>query len=168
MQRRPAQSRWADVVWEPHGVVPGYAGSERKLLLEQEGVGQWLHPGFKLELHRDETEGYYLNVVGLEPRVFVLWRMRAMKGRRAEARGAGKKPAVGSMAAMPSTGCRCRPRSMRGWATTWRGTIARSRRSASSRALSSTRRIACSGARQRTFSRALVAPEARDAGGETG
>ena len=21
MQRRPAQSRWADVVWEPHGVV---------------------------------------------------------------------------------------------------------------------------------------------------
>jgi len=75
MQRRPAQSRWADVVWEPHGVLSGYAGSERKLLLEHAGVGQWLHPGFKLELHRDETEGYYLNVVGLEPRVFVLWRM---------------------------------------------------------------------------------------------
>jgi hypothetical protein len=75
MQRRPAQSRWADVIWEPHGVVPAYAGSERKLLVEHEDVAQWLHPGFKLELHRDEAEGYYLNVVGIEPRVFVLWRM---------------------------------------------------------------------------------------------
>jgi ribosomal protein S16 len=75
MQRRRAQSPWIEVVWEPHGVVPGYTGAERKLLLEQDGVAQWLHPGFKLELHRDETEGYYLNVVGSEPRVFVLWRM---------------------------------------------------------------------------------------------
>jgi hypothetical protein len=75
MQRRPAQSRWADVVWEPHGVVPGYTGTERRLLLEHDGVAQWLHAGFKLELHRDEAEGYYLNVVGQEPRVFVLWRM---------------------------------------------------------------------------------------------
>jgi len=75
MQRRPAQSRWADVVWEPHGVVGGYLGAERKLLVEHDGVVQWLHPGFKLELHRDETEGYYENVVTADPRVFVLWRM---------------------------------------------------------------------------------------------
>ena len=75
MQRRRAQSPWIDVVWEPHGVVPDYGGAERKLLVEHDGVAQWLHPGFKLELHRDEAEGYYLNVVGSEPRVFVLWRM---------------------------------------------------------------------------------------------
>lgn len=75
MQRRPAQSRWADVVWEPHGVVPGYLGGERKLLVQHDGVAQWLHPGFKLELHRDEIEGYYENVVTADPRVFVLWRM---------------------------------------------------------------------------------------------
>jgi hypothetical protein len=75
MQRRPAQSRWADVVWEPHGVVCGYTGAERKLLVQHDGVAQWLHPGFKLELHRDETEGYYENVVTADPRVFVLWRM---------------------------------------------------------------------------------------------
>jgi len=74
MQRRRAQSRWADFVWEPHGVLPD-AGGERRVLFEHDGVAQWLHPGFKLQLHRDETEGYYLNVVGLEPRVFVLWRM---------------------------------------------------------------------------------------------
>jgi ribosomal protein S16 len=80
MQRRPAHSRWADVVWEPHGVVPGYAGTGRKLLVEHDRVAQWLHPGFTLQLHRDETEGYYLNVVGREPRVFVLWRMEGDEG----------------------------------------------------------------------------------------
>ena len=75
MQRRPAKSRWADVVWEPFGVIPGYPAGETKLLREQDQVAQWLHPGFKLELHRDETEGYYLNVSTRDPRVFVLWRM---------------------------------------------------------------------------------------------
>ena len=84
MQRRRAQSRWADVVWEPRGVVPGHAGTERKLLIQHDDVAQWLHPGFTLQLHRDETEGYYLNVVGLEPRVFVLWRMEGDEALPAE------------------------------------------------------------------------------------
>jgi hypothetical protein len=75
MQRRPAKSRWAEVIWEPFGVVSGHAGGESKLLVEHDGVAQWLHPGFKLELHRDETEGYYLNVSAKDPRVFILWRM---------------------------------------------------------------------------------------------
>lgn len=75
MQRRRAQSRWADFVWEPFGVVPGYGEGEKKLLVEHDDRVQWLHPGFTLELHRDESEGYYLNVVASDPRVFVLWRM---------------------------------------------------------------------------------------------
>jgi hypothetical protein len=75
MQRRPAMSRWVEFVWEPIGVLPGEHGTEVKLLVEQEGLAQWLHPGFALELHRDETEGYYLNVSSAQPRVFVLWRM---------------------------------------------------------------------------------------------
>ena len=75
MQRRPAQSPWADFVWEPVSVVPGYAAKDTKLLREQGGVIQWLHGGFTLELHRDEAEGYYLNCSSQIPRVFVLWRM---------------------------------------------------------------------------------------------
>jgi Protein of unknown function (DUF3305) len=75
MQRRPAKSRWADFVWEPFGVVPGYLGREVKPLVDHDGLAQWLHPGFTLELHRDENEGYYLNVSSANPRVFVLWRM---------------------------------------------------------------------------------------------
>ena len=75
MQRRPAKSQWVDVIWEAHGVVPGHIGHEKKLLIDHNGVAQWLHAGFKLELHRDETEGYYENVAASHPRVFILWRM---------------------------------------------------------------------------------------------
>jgi hypothetical protein len=74
MQRRPAQSRWADCIWEPHGVIAD-PGGEARLLREGGAVAQWLHPGLKLVLHKDETEGYYLNVSAPHPKVFVLWRM---------------------------------------------------------------------------------------------
>ena len=75
MQCRPSKSRWADVVWEPWGVLPdGAAGAPRRLR-EEAGVAQWLHPGFALVLHRDESDGYYFNVSASHPRVFVLWRM---------------------------------------------------------------------------------------------
>jgi hypothetical protein len=80
MQRRPAKSRWAEFIWEPYGVVPGYAGEGVKQLIDHDGLAQWLHPGFTLELHRDETEGYYLNVAAQDPRVFVLWRMDEESG----------------------------------------------------------------------------------------
>ena len=80
MQRRPAKSAWADVIWEPHGVVPGPNGGEKKLLVERDGLAQWLHPGFELELHRDEAEGYYLNLTAPDPRVFILWRMEGEEG----------------------------------------------------------------------------------------
>lgn len=76
MQRRAIQNRWQSEVWEPFGVVLNHAGKgEPRLLVEENGIAQWLHPGFVLKLHRDETEGYYLNVSSNEPRVFVMWRM---------------------------------------------------------------------------------------------
>jgi hypothetical protein len=81
MQRRPARSKWADTVWEPIGVVPGYAErAEPRLLVEEGGMAQWLHSGFTLQLHRDECEGYYLNVSSQRARVFVLWRMESGSG----------------------------------------------------------------------------------------
>src|SRR3954467_6894553 len=79
MQRRAVQSRWVDCVWEPWSVLPAQArdattGAPR-LLVERSDVAQWLHPGLTLVLHKDECEGYYLNVSAQDPRVFVLWRM---------------------------------------------------------------------------------------------
>lgn len=81
MQRRSTQNRWQSEVWEPWGVLPGDAGGgEPRLLVDQASVQHWLHPGFVLELHRDETEGYYLNVSTDNPRVFILWRMDGDRG----------------------------------------------------------------------------------------
>ncbi len=57
MQRRPLKSRWAESMWEAHGVLADPGGATR-LLREADGVAQWLHPGFKLVLHKDELEGY--------------------------------------------------------------------------------------------------------------
>jgi hypothetical protein len=81
MQRRASQSRWVDHVWEPVSVLSGHeAESAPRQLVDRPEVAQWLHPGFKLVLHRDELEGYYLNVSAPEPRVFVLWRMEGETG----------------------------------------------------------------------------------------
>jgi hypothetical protein len=76
MQRRALNNRWQSETWEPFSVVPNHAaGGAPSLLVEEGGITQWLHPGFELELFRDETEGYYLNVSSNEPGVFVMWRM---------------------------------------------------------------------------------------------
>jgi hypothetical protein len=81
MQRRASQSRWVDHVWEPVGVLPDYgADAAPRMLVERTELTQWLHPGLKLVLHRDELEGYYFNVSAVEPRVFVLWRMEGESG----------------------------------------------------------------------------------------
>ena len=80
MQRRAVQNRWIDAVWEPWGVVSSEERGEPRRLVEDESLTQWLHPGFTLVLHRDEIEGYYLNVSGPAPSVFVLWRMEEDRG----------------------------------------------------------------------------------------
>jgi hypothetical protein len=80
MQRRVSASKWVDHVWEPIGVLDGHDEATAHLLVDRPEVRQWLHPGFKLVLHRDELEGYYLNVSASEPRVFVLWRMEGESG----------------------------------------------------------------------------------------
>jgi hypothetical protein len=75
MQRRAVENRWIDCVWEPWSVLAGQERGQARVLVDESPVRQWLHPGFTLMLHRDEAEGYYLNVSGAEPSVFVLWRM---------------------------------------------------------------------------------------------
>jgi hypothetical protein len=81
MQRRLLDNRWQSEAWEPFGVIPSVEprGAPR-LLVEEGAVQQWLHPGFELVLHRDEAEGYYLNVSVQSPRVFVLWRLDEDRG----------------------------------------------------------------------------------------
>ena len=76
MQRRATRNRWESVLWEPWSVLESDEpqGGPR-ILVEQADLAQWLYPVFELMLHRDEAEGYYLNVSSGSPRIFVLWRM---------------------------------------------------------------------------------------------
>ena len=81
MQRRVLRNRWESVSWEPWSVLEsGEAAGEPRLLVDQPDVQQWFHAGFPLVIHRDEIEGYYMNVSSGSPRVFVLWRMEEDRG----------------------------------------------------------------------------------------
>jgi len=80
MQRRPTQNRWQTEIWEPWGVLTGQPAGAPRLLLDDGTTQQWLHAGFELVLHRDECEGYWLNVSSPEPRVFVRWSMHGDSG----------------------------------------------------------------------------------------
>lgn len=77
MRKVPTSSQWQPFRWELEAVVPqeeGF-GSEARLLHRDASGERWLHPGFTVELFRDEAEGYYLNVTSGAPGWFVMWRM---------------------------------------------------------------------------------------------
>jgi hypothetical protein len=74
-RRETPNNRWQTEVWELVGVLPESLEGEPRKIVEERGGAQWLYPGLPLTLHRDEAEGYYLNVSTDDPRVFVMWRM---------------------------------------------------------------------------------------------
>lgn len=70
LERTPVASRWATHQWQAASVLPD-VGGEPRVLLEREGLLQRIFPGHVVTLHRDEAEGYYLNVSSGEPCLFV-------------------------------------------------------------------------------------------------
>ncbi|MEI8170046.1 MAG: DUF3305 domain-containing protein [Rhodoferax sp.] len=64
--------RWvlAEVVVQEEGF-----GKVPRLLYKNESGERWLHPGFTVELFKDDAEGYHLNATTEAPGWFVLWRM---------------------------------------------------------------------------------------------
>lgn len=77
MRRERIDNRWQPWRWVLADVVPQEPafGSEPRLLLKNDNEERWLHPSFKVELFRDDAEGYYLNATTDAPCWFVLWRM---------------------------------------------------------------------------------------------
>ena len=77
LRKTPTASRWQAFRWELVEVVPNEAafGTQPRRLHQGEDGERWLHPGFRVELFRDEAEGYYLNLTTPNPAWFVLWRM---------------------------------------------------------------------------------------------
>jgi hypothetical protein len=77
-----AAARWQDWRWVLHDVVEqqdGFGSTPRRLL-KNENEERWLHPGFVVELFKDDAEGYYLNATTTAPCWFVLWRMEEEPG----------------------------------------------------------------------------------------
>lgn len=77
MRRERLASPWQPWRWTLDDVVPQEAafGTEPRLLRQDEAGQRWLHPGFVVELFRDDAEGYFLNLTTPAPCWFVLWRM---------------------------------------------------------------------------------------------
>ena len=77
MRREAIDNRWQPYRWQLHDVVPhepGF-GDTPRCLRRDARTEDWLHPGFTVELFRDDAEGYYLNVTTPAPCWFVMWRM---------------------------------------------------------------------------------------------
>lgn len=77
MERVKHANRWATERWDAIGVVRDMApsGSGERVILSTESLTQVLFPGFTLQLHLDEAEGYYLNITSPQPKIFVMWRL---------------------------------------------------------------------------------------------
>lgn len=75
-------ARWQSWRWMLEDVVPQQAsfGTEPRRLVADESGERWLHPGFAVELFRDDAEGYELNITTPSPGWFVLWRMEEAPG----------------------------------------------------------------------------------------
>lgn len=77
LRKRRTASHWQPWQWELEDVVPNepaYGAQARRLYQGEDGE-RWLHPGFPVELFRDEAEGYHLNVATPAPCWFVMWRV---------------------------------------------------------------------------------------------
>ena len=78
MQRTPLENRWSSERWDPVSVlpVPADAAPPRPPVCVRDDAQctQWRFHGHTLELHRSEAEGYHLNLVAPDPKVFVAWR----------------------------------------------------------------------------------------------
>ena len=74
-QRQP--NRWEDWHFGLHDVVidEGGFGAEPRVLRDDGASLLTLHPGLRVELHRDEAEGYHLNLCTDQPVWFVMWRV---------------------------------------------------------------------------------------------
>jgi hypothetical protein len=77
MEREAEPNRWEAWRFRLVDVVPhedGF-GNRPRVLRDDGGVQRSLYPGLRLELFRDEGEGYYLNLTSGAPAWFVMWRI---------------------------------------------------------------------------------------------
>ena len=77
IERHRQPNDWQD--WS-FGIVEivrdeGGFGEQARTLRDDGSIARQLHPGLTVTLHRDEAEGYYLNLSSGAPVWFVMWRV---------------------------------------------------------------------------------------------
>lgn len=79
VERRHRPNRWEDWAFRIADVVidDGRFGDAPRMLRDDGVLAQTLHPGLPVTLHRDEGEGYHLNLASGAPVWFVMWRLDA-------------------------------------------------------------------------------------------
>jgi len=77
IERERAPNRFEDWRFRIVDVVPNedVFGSEPRVLRDDGKLQRTLFPGFRLELFRDQAEGYFLNLSSGAPVWFVVWRV---------------------------------------------------------------------------------------------
>ncbi len=77
IDRERAPNRWEEWRFRVADVVRAEEafGSAPRVLRDDGTLRRTLHPGFTLELHADQADGYYLNLSSGTPVWFVVWRI---------------------------------------------------------------------------------------------
>ena len=77
IERHRQPNVWQDWDFRLSEVVldEGGFGSQPRTLRDDGQLARILHPGLTVTLHRDEAEGYYLNLSSGAPVWFVMWRI---------------------------------------------------------------------------------------------
>jgi Protein of unknown function (DUF3305) len=77
MERESNPNEWEAWRFRLVDVVPHEEafGTTARVLRDDGRLQRMLHPNFRLELFRDEAEGYYLNLTSGAPVWFVMWRI---------------------------------------------------------------------------------------------
>ncbi len=75
MERTALDNRWASEKWEAKAVLPDLTpDAPPRVIVDTPGLKQILFSGLRVRLHKDEAEGYAMNITSAQPKVFVLWR----------------------------------------------------------------------------------------------
>jgi hypothetical protein len=75
VERRTSDHPWQDHCWRPYAVIPGGGpGGGWRRIADGPGWQRYYAGSLELELHRNETESYRLNLASALPRVYVVLR----------------------------------------------------------------------------------------------
>ena len=77
-RKRPVTSRWADFEWDTVSITVSNdlnVAPDGPLEFAVGNEAQWRWDGERIDLHRSEGEGYWLNLNSPQPCIFVMWRL---------------------------------------------------------------------------------------------